>query len=151
MATAGACIKAKCMACLGIEKGQQGFDCGAGGCPLYACSPMRGRKMSAGRAPDGGERQSELDRIAALHTSIPKRQPSKAFIAAMCRNCQPESRDHCTATCGTGEVTDCALLPLTPLQPGKQPRTPRSEKQQEAAREQGEILRQRAQQTQTFA
>lgn len=122
--TPGQAIRNRCLQCLDCSI-YHAYDCGCGTCPLYAAHPFRGKRMVTARAPESGERKSELARIEKLHTTCPKRKPSRAIIAAACRLCQPETRDDCGAT-------DCGLYPYCPFQPGGVPKRAQSDKQRYA-------------------
>ena len=111
--TAGQAVREKCMDCMSVEPRHRGMDCLSQCCPLYACSPFRG-KTDTSRLPDETA-AVYVELMAAAHAKTPYRQPSLRLIAEMCRECIGDCGPHCTSKA-------CPLLPLTPLQPGGRPK-----------------------------
>ncbi len=123
--TAGQAIKQHCSDCLGVEKGQRAFDCAGPSCPLYVCSPFRGKLLPVGQRPTDFDEVVETAKLAALAKQYPKRQPSGSLCTAMCRECMgvripkgmPDDQKGGGAreSCGKPE---CALYPWQPYKPG---------------------------------
>ncbi len=133
MATASKCVKQHCSDCLGIKKGQRAFDCKGPSCPLYRCSPFRGKLLPVMQRPGDYNEEAEVATLALLREQHPKRQPSGSLCTAMCRECMgvritpgmPDEQKGGGARedCGKG---DCALHPWQPYQPGGRQRRERS-------------------------
>ena len=96
--TPGSAVRLQCLDCLGANTAGTAFDCRSATCPLYPCHPFRGR---------------ERDDTVVLNPreGLPeKRQPSRALIRAMCKQCQDHRED-----CG---LESCALFLFRPWQKG---------------------------------
>lgn len=107
-------VRQFCLECVGGGSGRNAFDCLSAFCPLYACMPFQGKPMPKHLAPprDAAEPDGRGEQAVP---SLPKRRPSKALVAAQCRDCQPGDRTDCDAA-------DCPLFPWRPWQPGGQPK-----------------------------
>jgi len=106
--TPGQMIREKCIDCLGVINGRGAFDCIGESCPLYPAMPWRG-KVLALQEQDA----LYLKQVEQLAKRVPTRRAGKNLIRQMCYACQ-EGREDCLA--------DCPLRPLTPFQPGGQPK-----------------------------
>jgi len=113
--TPGKAIREHCITCLGANSAFGAYDCQSAICPLSACQPFWGKRFA----------QTTI--VRKRPAAMKHRRPSKAFIAAACRQCSPDTKD-----CISG---DCALLSFTPFQPGGQPKRALSEQQVIARRE----------------
>ena len=125
-------VRAECRWCLGIAKGASGYDCLNAPCPLYASQLWRGRQLPKRMQPPNGTPPEEVERTRRLLREVPRRRATRKMVRLKCRSCLPErvGQPHCA-------IADCRLYPLTPFQPGGQPKQPRSVKQQAAAKAQG--------------
>lgn len=102
-------VREKCLQCLDAQTGRGAFDCLGASCPLYPAMPFRGSTVKAQEAD--ALYLADIERLAA---EVPPSRVTKAMIRRMCEQCQ-EGRADC-------EVVACPLHPLTPFQPGGQPR-----------------------------
>jgi hypothetical protein len=122
MPTMSDAIREKCKQCLGIEGSAFTYDClSEGDCPLYAAHRFIGTPQSASRSSKTVCHVSEHDRELSRR-GMKKRRPSKAIIAAMCRQCNPDDQDCTSRDIPEYGAEACPLLPWTPFQPGGQPK-----------------------------
>ena len=112
--TVAASVRRFCLECLGAASARNAYDCLSQICPLYVCTPFRGKPMPKHLAAGGDVAEAEASRGQET-ARPPKTRSSKARVAAYCRHCQPGDRTDCQAE-------DCALYPWRPWQPGGQPK-----------------------------
>jgi hypothetical protein len=117
-------IRAMCRKCLCLRKGEPGYDCLGATCPLYPAMPFRGRSPSRKTQPDGPPAH-EVERMAELAKTHPRRTAVKAMLRDQCRTCIPD-KDQNEPESTHLDCTDeaCPLFPWRPMQPGGMPKSP---------------------------
>jgi len=145
--TVSQAVRQMCLGCLGANTAGTAHDCLSSLCPLYVCSPFRGRLVpksqrgtvwvdtgrkrkgkAVGTMVDMYDEASATAVIAAHQKKFPRKRPSMTLLNKMCYACQPETREDCAKV-------ECPLFFWRPWQPGGRPKRRISAKQGAQLRE----------------
>jgi hypothetical protein len=124
----------QCVRCLCLPNARSGYDCLGRTCPLYPAMPWRGKHPPKTIQPNGPP-EHEVERMAELAKTHPKRRPSRKMVHDQCMMCIAD--DFVDGKLVDCVDTVCPLYPLRPMQPGGTPKSQAHVRKYLRARQQG--------------